>query len=117
MKKDVATPCAEAEIPLHPMVKTMVSQIVPLQPMAKTMVRQAVPLKPMDVHSGADIHLQPMEEPMVEQVDGPEAGCDLVENPHWSGLLAGPVERVAHTGAGLLAGIVTLVGHPCWSSS
>jgi len=34
---------------------------VPLQPMEKTMVRQAVPLQPMEVHGGADIHLQPME--------------------------------------------------------
>ena len=35
----------------------------------KTMVRQAVPLQPMEVHSGADIHLQPMEDPTPEQVD------------------------------------------------
>jgi len=30
---------------------------IPLQPMVKTMVRQAVPLQPMEVHGGADIHL------------------------------------------------------------
>ena len=42
---------------------------IPLQPMVKTMVRQAVPLQPMEVHSGADIHLQPMEDPTPEQVD------------------------------------------------
>jgi len=30
-----------------------------------------------------------------------------VESLHWSRLLAGPVERGAHTGAGLLAGLVT----------
>ena len=42
---------------------------IPLQPMGKTMVRQAVPLQPMEVHGGADIHLQPMEDPMLEQVD------------------------------------------------
>ena len=42
---------------------------IPLQPVVKTMVRQAVPLQPMEVHSGADIHLQPMEDPMLEQVD------------------------------------------------
>ncbi|KAM9590862.1 uncharacterized protein ACIBXB_005912 [Morphnus guianensis] len=42
-------PGARAEIPLHPMVKTM--------------VRQAVPLQLMEVHGGADIHLQPMEDP------------------------------------------------------
>ena len=42
---------------------------IPLQPMGKTMVRQAVPLQPMEVHGGADLHLQPMEDPMPEQVD------------------------------------------------
>ena len=41
----------------------------PLQPVVKTMVRQAVPLQPMEVHGGADIHLQPMEDPTPEQVD------------------------------------------------
>ena len=41
---------------------------IPLQPVVKTMVRQAVPLQPMEVHSGADIHLQPMEDPTLEQV-------------------------------------------------
>ena len=42
---------------------------IPLQPMVKTMVRQAVPLQPMEVNSGAGIHLQPMEDPILEQVD------------------------------------------------
>ena len=42
---------------------------IPLQPVVKTMVRQAVPLQPMDVHGGADIHLQPVEDPKSEQVD------------------------------------------------
>jgi len=42
---------------------------IPLQPMEKTMVRQAVPLQPVEVHSGVDTHLQPMEDPMPEQVD------------------------------------------------
>ncbi|GAB0205660.1 AN1-type zinc finger protein 5-like [Grus japonensis] len=42
---------------------------IPLQPLEKTMLRQAVPLQPMEVHGGADIHLQPMEDPMLEQVD------------------------------------------------
>jgi len=37
--------------------------------MEKTMVRQAVPLQPMEVHSGADLHLQSMEETTTEQVD------------------------------------------------
>ena len=42
---------------------------IPLQPVVKTMVRQAVPLQPMEVHGGADIHLQPVEDPTPEQVD------------------------------------------------
>jgi len=42
---------------------------IPLQPMVKTMVRQDVPLQPMEVRGGADIHLQPMEDHMPDQVD------------------------------------------------
>ncbi|PKU41625.1 protein pxr1-like [Limosa lapponica baueri] len=42
---------------------------IPVQPVVKTMVRQAVPLQPMEVHDGADICLQPVEDPMPEQVD------------------------------------------------
>ncbi|GAB0176233.1 AN1-type zinc finger protein 5-like [Grus japonensis] len=64
---------------------------IPLQPLEKTMVRQAVPLQPMEVDGGADIHLQPMEDPMPEQVEAPEGGCDLVGSLSWSRLLAGPV--------------------------
>ena len=41
---------------------------IPLQPVGKTMVRQAVPLQPMEVHGGAEIHLQPVEDPTPEQV-------------------------------------------------
>ncbi|GAB0177816.1 hypothetical protein GRJ2_000246900 [Grus japonensis] len=55
------------------------------------MVRQAVPLQPMEVDGGADIHLQPMEDPTPEQVEAPEGGCDPVGSPHWSKLLAGPM--------------------------
>ncbi|KAK4818645.1 hypothetical protein QYF61_016616 [Mycteria americana] len=32
-------------------------------------VTAEIPLQPMEVHSGADIHLQPVEDPMPEQVD------------------------------------------------
>ncbi|GAB0207612.1 acid sphingomyelinase-like phosphodiesterase 3b [Grus japonensis] len=55
---------------------------IPLQPVVKTMVRQAIPLQPMEVHGGADIHLQPVEDPMPEQVDAPKGGCDPVGSPH-----------------------------------
>jgi len=42
---------------------------VPLQPVEKTMVSQAVPLHPIEVHGGANLHLQPVEDPVPEQVD------------------------------------------------
>ena len=41
---------------------------IPLQPVGKTVVRQAVPLQSMEVCSGADTHLQPMEDPTPEHV-------------------------------------------------
>jgi len=41
----------------------------PLQIVMKTMVRQAVSLQPMEVHHGADINLQPVEDPMLKKVD------------------------------------------------
>jgi len=43
-------------------------QIFPLQPMKQNMMRQVVPLQPVEVHSGADIHLQPVEDPTLEQM-------------------------------------------------
>ena len=42
---------------------------IPVRRVEKTMVRQAVPLQPMEVNGGADIHLQPVEDPTPEQVD------------------------------------------------
>ncbi|GAB0178683.1 AN1-type zinc finger protein 5-like [Grus japonensis] len=59
--------------------------------MEETMVRQAVPLQPMEVHSGPDIHLRPVEDPMPEHVDAPEGAMTLLGSPCWSKLLAGPV--------------------------
>ncbi|OPJ67042.1 hypothetical protein AV530_016966 [Patagioenas fasciata monilis] len=64
---------------------------IPLQPMVKTMVSKAVPLQPVEVNSGADICLQPMGNTMPEQADAPEGGCNLMESLNWSRLLAGPV--------------------------
>ncbi|GAB0187278.1 hypothetical protein GRJ2_001193100 [Grus japonensis] len=76
--------------------------------MEKAMVRQAVPLQPMEVNSGADIH------------GGPRAragGCQKEAVTPWQpaleqapGRTCDPMERGAHTGAGLLAGLVTLWG-------
>ena len=42
---------------------------ISLQPMERTTVRQAVPPQPMEVVGGADIHLQPVEDPVPEKVD------------------------------------------------
>ncbi|GAB0190592.1 AN1-type zinc finger protein 5-like [Grus japonensis] len=56
------------------------------------MVRQAVPLQPMEDDGGAEIHLQPVEDPTVEQVEAPERVCDAVGSSCWSKLLAGPVD-------------------------
>ena len=55
---------------------------IPLQPMVKPTVKQAVPLQAMEVNGGADIHLQPVEDPTWEQVDVPEGSCDPVESTH-----------------------------------
>ena len=55
------------------------------------MVRQAVSLQPMQVHGGADIHLQLVQDPTSEQEDVSEGGCDPVDRLHWSRLLTGPV--------------------------
>ena len=65
---------------------------IPLQPLVQPMVRQAVPLQPTEVNGGADLHLQPGEEPTPEQVDAPEEGCEPVGSPRWRRLLAGAVD-------------------------
>ena len=43
--------------------------------------RQAVPLQHMEVNGRAEIPLQPVEDPMPEQVAGPGKGCDSVVKP------------------------------------
>jgi len=89
--------------------------IFPLQLMKMTMMRQAVPLQPMKVHSGADIHLPPVEDPTPDQGNAQRrlwpCGEPVLEQA--PGRTYGPMGRGAHTGAGLLAGLVTLWGtHP-----
>jgi len=42
---------------------------IPLQPVEKTMVKQVVPLQPMEDHSAAGIHVQPVEYSTLEQLD------------------------------------------------
>lgn len=44
----------------------------------------AVTLQPMEVHGGAETHVQPVENPVPEQVDVPKGGC--VESLSWSRL-------------------------------
>ncbi|GAB0179334.1 acid sphingomyelinase-like phosphodiesterase 3b [Grus japonensis] len=73
---------------------------IPLQPVEKTMVRQAVPRQPMEVHGGADSHLQPMEDPMPEQVDAPEGGCDPVGSPRWGRFAGRTCDSMEGTHAG-----------------
>ena len=43
--------------------------------------RQAVPLQPMEVNGGAEIPLQPVVDPTLEQVAGPREGRDSVGKP------------------------------------
>ena len=56
---------------------------IPLQPMVKTMVRQAVPLQPMEVHGQAVLEeLQPMGRTHVGEVH--EGLTAVRETPCWS---------------------------------
>ncbi|KAK4806186.1 hypothetical protein QYF61_001109 [Mycteria americana] len=91
---------------------------IPLQPVLKTVVRQAVPLQPMEVNSGADIYLQPVEDPTLEQVDTHEGGWDPVGSLRWSKLLAGPVDlwRERSPCWSRFSGrTCDPMGDPCWS--
>jgi len=76
----------------------------------KTMVRQAFPLQSMEVHSGADIHLQPMEGTPCWSSWMSEGRCDPVGSltlEQAPARTCGLMERGAHAGAGLLAELVT----------
>ena len=63
---------------------------MPLQPMVR---RQAVSPQPMEVSGGADAHLQPGEEPMMEQLDAPQMVVTPWESPRWSSLCLKGVGR------------------------
>ncbi|KAF4801321.1 hypothetical protein TURU_036079 [Turdus rufiventris] len=72
----------------------------------------AVPLQSVKVRDEAEIHLQPMEDPTVEQVD-PKGVCDPVGSLDWSRLLAATcvlMERRAHAGADCLEGPLSPLG-------
>ncbi|KAJ7404796.1 protein pxr1-like [Willisornis vidua] len=43
---------------------------VPLQPLVQPMMKELCLCKPMDTQRNAEIHVQPVEEPMPEQLDG-----------------------------------------------
>lgn len=64
----------------------------------------------MEVNGGADMHLQPMEDPMLEQVDvqGRLWPCGEPVLPCAPGRTCDPVERGPHSRVGLLAGLVML---------
>lgn len=53
---------------------------IPLQPMMKTMVRQVVRLQLMEAHGRADLHLQPAKDPTPKGADAPKEGCDHVRS-------------------------------------
>jgi len=67
------------------------AEIFALQPVEKTKVRQAVPLQPMEVHGGADIHLQPVEGTPCWTRWMPEGDYDPTGSLCCSRLLAEPV--------------------------
>jgi len=67
----------------------------------KTTVRHSVPLQPVAVHGGADVYLQPIEDPIPEQVDVPEGSCSL-----WR----------AHARAGSWQELQPVERNPRWSS-
>jgi len=77
------------------------------------MLRKVVPLQSMEVHDGADIHLQLMEGTPCRSRWMPEGSCDPMGSPvleQASARTCRPVEGGAHTRAGLLEGLVTLWG-------
>ncbi|GAB0186311.1 hypothetical protein GRJ2_001096400 [Grus japonensis] len=82
---------------------------IPLQPLEKTMVRQAVSMQSMEDDDGAEIP------PAAHGVPHAGAGgCPKEAVAHGKptleqapGRTCGPMERGAHTRAGLLAGLVT----------
>lgn len=103
--------------------------------MVKPMVRQAVFLQTTEVNGGADIHLQPMEDPTLEQVDA-QKRLWLHGKPTLEQIPSrtyGSMERQTHSGASFLARFVSPSGihsgvvsssrtvpdgkDTCWSSS
>ncbi|GAB0196097.1 hypothetical protein GRJ2_002075000 [Grus japonensis] len=73
----------------------------------------------MEDAGGADIHLQPVEDPTLEQVEAPKESYDPARKPALEqapGRTCSPMERGAHARAGVLTGLCDPVGDPRWSS-
>ena len=48
----------------------------------------------VEVNGGADTHLQPMEDPTLEQVNVPEGSCEpMLEQVLWQDLWEGPTQK------------------------
>lgn len=54
---------------------------IPLRPMLKTMVKWVILLQPMEYHRAADIHLQSLETSLPEQVDMPSKELQPIDSP------------------------------------
>ena len=88
------------------------------------MVRQAVPLQPMEVHGGANIHLQPVEDPTPEQFVkncSPWEGLTLQKFMEdclpWEGPHAGAGEECEEKGAAeTMCDELTATPIPCSSA-
>jgi len=104
-------------------------------------MRQVLDLQPMEVHGGADLHLQPLEDPMLKQVGGwrrlwapgepmleqaPSRTCGPVGDPHGKNAACGKdpcwarvpegLHPVGRTHAGAVCGRLSPVGGtPGWS--
>ncbi|KAJ7413715.1 hypothetical protein WISP_88862 [Willisornis vidua] len=81
----------------------------------KDLVRKAPPLQPKLVHSASDIHLQPVEDPMLEQVDARSRLCGKPMLEQISGRTSGTVEGSPHWSK-FSGRTCDPMGHPHWSS-
>ena len=76
---------------------------IPLQPVGKTMVREAV-------------LLEPVEDPMLEQVDAPKDGCDSMGKPVLEQSVPEGLQPTERTHGGeIRGGLSPMGGTPRWS--
>lgn len=88
---------------------------IPLKLVVKTVVRQAVLLQPIEVRSGAETHLQTLEDPTLTQMDAQKLSpCEQSVREQAPGRTCRPMERGPHTETALLARF--LHGVPCRSN-